>query len=589
MDRDTPSEQGRRHRIRVACTPCKIRKRKCNGENPCASCARYDYECYYDRRARTRKAVTAFQERQRLQGSVQCTSPEEPVTNSNVVGVENHSEAVAPATTSDQNMEANAGVVFPRTLSLKLNSITNTQNGDCPGWNLGIRHNPRRSEKSVTWILAHGAWKVLCNAYAQHVHPIYGFLDLESLYVTAQRRWEDSHATNEYDSVICGVAALGSLFSPQANWEQERHLVECAKEILETSGTIANPSLQDAAGWILRTLYLRCSSSPHAAWMASCISLHIVEAMGLHRESSAGTVSLAYADTATSLPVGVGHERDVETKRRIFWIAKLLNTWISFEYGRSRIILHGESCPQPKFEDGCNDHTSALISLFQLSEGLDPNKDIPATVLEDSLKQLENRDFGVDALTLSQTVLAFTIYRRLQLLGSSVNKTVIEHVISLGRRGLKASSRCVDANHPWWHVNNVPFQFTCILLAIDTPNSLVHVRDALTLLKKIACHFKTAKSHQAFETIDMLSRVSLSRKEQSVSVLKESILAGESSRPEIQQQQQFLAQDSTAHSGDGSLPLHYDNPYGLANLPGMANSTDWETFMRDLDFSAAFL
>ncbi|KAL1870022.1 hypothetical protein Plec18167_007540 [Paecilomyces lecythidis] len=495
---------------------------------------------------------------------------------------------IAPATTSDWNMEANAGVVFPRTLGLKLNSRNNTQNGDCPGWNLGIRHNPRRSEKSATWILAYDAWKVLCNVYTQHVHPIYGFLDLKSLYATAQRRWEDPHTTNEYDSVICGVAALGSLFSPQANWEQERHLVECAKEILETSGTIANPSLQDAEGWILRTLYLRCSSSPHAAWMTSCITLHIVEAMGLHQGSTTGTVPLVYADTATPLPVGVGHERDVETKRRIFWIAKLLNTWISFEYGRSRIILHGESCPLPKVEDGVNDYTSALISLFQLSEGLDPNKHIPATVLEDSLKQLESYDFGIDALTLSQSVLAFTIYRRLQLLGSGVKKTVIEYVISLGLRGLKACGRCVDANHPWWHVNNVPFQFTCILLAIDIPDSLVHVRDSFTLLKRIACHFGTAKSHQAFETVDMLVRLSLSRKEQSASVLKESILAGENFCPEIQRQQQFLTQDSTAHSGDGSFSLHYENPYGLANLRDMANATDWEIFIRDLDFSAAF-
>lgn len=588
MDRGSPSEQAPRHRIRFACTPCKVRKRKCNGENPCTSCTRYDYECYYDRPVRTRKAAAALQQRQHSRANTQAILAQGTVTDKNAVGVENHSEMVAPATISDRNMEANAGVVFPRTLGFKLDSRSNTQNVDCPGWNLGIRHNPRRSEKSVTWILAYGARKVLCNVYAEHVQPIYGFLDLESLYATAQRRWEDPHATNEYDSVICGVAVLGSLFSPQANWEQERHLVECAKEILETSGTIANPSLQDAAGWILRTLYLRCSSSPHAAWMTSCISLHIVEAMGLHQESTTGAFPLVYTDTATPSPVGVGYERDMETKRRIFWIAKLLNTWISLEYGRSRIVLHGESCPLPKVEDGVNDYTSALISLFELSEGLDPSKDIPATVLEDSLKQLESYDFGIDALTLSQSVLAFTIYRRLQLLGSSVNKIVIEHVISLGLRGLKASRRCVDVNHPWWHVNNVPFQFTCILLAIDIPDSLVHVRDSLTLLKMIACHFETAKSHQAFETVDMLVRLSLSRKEQGASVLKESIIAGENFRPEIQQQQQFLTQDSTAHNVDGPLPLHDENPYGVANLHDMANATDWEVFIRDLDFSTAF-
>lgn len=321
--------------------------------------------------------------------------------------------------------------------------------------------------------------------------------------------------------------------------------------------------------------------------MSSCISLHIVEALGLHQDSTTGTIPLSHGNTSP-LPTGLGLARHVEIQRRTFWVSKLLNTWISFEYGRSRIILHGEYCPLLIVEDGRYDHTSTMVSLFQLSEDLDPTKDIPATVLEDTLKQLDSFNFEGNALTLSQSVLAFTIYRWLRLLGLSSNRTVIERVISIGRRGLEASHRCVDANHPWWHVNNVPFQFTCILLSIDTPDSLAQVRDSLTLLKRTACHFGTAKSHQAFETIDMLVRLSLSRKERGASLLKESILASEYTIPETQQQrQQILAQDAAVHNSDGPLLFQLENTNDLTKSPDLSSTADWDVFIRDLDFSAA--
>lgn len=595
----------RRSRTRLACTPCKVRKRKCDGGNPCVTCTRYDYECYYDKPPRPRKSAAALlRHRQHQEADAQAsTSPQElPVksspqtagdTSSTNNKANDESQTVPTQLVSTERyMEANSGVLFPRTLGLKLNSRNNAQQGDCPGWNLGIRHSPRRSEKSITWILPYASWLELCQVYEKRVHPIYGFLDLQTVCATAQRRWEDPHATNEYDTVLCGVAALGSLFSFHPNWEQERHLVECAKEILETSGTIAKPTLDDAAGWLLRTLYLRCSISPHAAWMASCIALHIIEATGIHQESASGVVSLVYADTATPPSNSARQgQQEVEKKRRIIWIAKLLNTWISFEYGRSRVILREPSWSLPKPESRDGDYTSTLISLLQISENLDPNNDIPAVNLEHSLEELENYDFEVDALILSQSVLAFALYRRLQLLGLSVNKTAVERVINLGRRGLEAARRCIDSNCPWWHVNNVPFQFTCILLVIDTSDSLMHVRDSIAVLKRAADHFGTPKSHQAYETIELFVRLSQRRKEQDAVLLGKSLLTDNTSereqelQPATQPQQQNVV--TNINNMDDPLLWQNDISNGL-NLPDFVNPMDWEAFIRDpLDFSVA--
>lgn len=571
----------RRQRTRLACTPCKVRKRKCDGENPCATCTRYDYECYYDKPPRPRKSAATLLRRrqyeeanaqagtsQREESPAKSSSPHNADNNANGDSHENGSAQPA-STERERYMEANSGVHFPRTLGLKLNSRNNGQQGDCPGWNLGIRHIPRRSEKSITWVLSYAAWLELCHVYKERVHPIYGFLDLQLVCATAQRRWEDPHTTNEYDPVLCGIAALGSLFSSHANWEQERHLVECAKEILETSGTIAQPTVDDAVGWLLRTLYLRCSISPHAAWMASCTALHIIEATGIYQESASDNTAIP----PNSNSPGHGHQ-EVETKRRIIWIARLLNTWISFEYGRSRVILRGPwPIAKPESRDG--DCTSVLISLFQISEDLDPNKDIPVTNLESSLEQLEKYDFKVDALILSQSVLAFTIYRRLQLLGFSVNKTVIDRVINLGRRGIEAARRCIDSNCPWWHVNNVPFQFTCILLVIDTSDSLVHVQDSVAVLKKAAEHFGTPKSRQAYETVELFVRLSQRRKEQDATLL------GKSLPTTFGRAEQYNAVTDT-NNMDETL-LWQNNISNGPNLP-----MEWEAFIRDpLDFSGA--
>jgi hypothetical protein len=42
----------------------------------------------------------------------------------------------------------------------------------------------------------------------------------------------------------------------------------------------------------LRTFYLRLTGRPHGAWMASCISMHLVEASGLHKEMQ--TIAVVY-------------------------------------------------------------------------------------------------------------------------------------------------------------------------------------------------------------------------------------------------------------------------------------------------------
>ncbi|KAL2833830.1 hypothetical protein BDW59DRAFT_179484 [Aspergillus cavernicola] len=565
------TDHPRRRRTRLACQPCKLRKRKCDGHEPCDSCSRYDYHCLYEYRPQKKNARRNIADR----SSLPAAPAPAPAPAIETTPQESHAQSTSAGV---KYMEANSGVAFPHVLGLAL-SPQNTPKLQGFGWNLGIRGNPHRSEKSIVWILAKEEWQNLFAVYVDKIRPLYDFLDLQEVAVLAARRWEDPCATNIYDSLLCGIAALGSLFSsllPSTTTEKERHLVDCAKEILETTSTIANPTHNDAEGWVLRTLYLRCNNTPHAAWVASCTNMHIIEAIGLHQESP--SVSLVYSDTATATT-----GPNIARRRRLFWIAKLLNTWISFEYGRSRVVLRGQSCqypaPETEAEAGTNS-TADLLSIFRISESLDPDhhQAVQSTDLESLLHRLASYNFNSDAVVLSQTVLAFAIYRRLRLScpGLNTNTTVMDQVITLGRKGLEACSRSIAENCPWWHVAYVPFQFTCVLLAMDTREALTHVRDSLATLKRAAGFFGTVNPCRASETAELLVRLSQRQKEQDAALLCQSV---ESGGEQIQ---------STGSVGGPERFMWLDNA-----LPGQlapTTSCDWDAFIRDpLDFSSTFL
>lgn len=120
----------------------------------------------------------------------------------------------------------------------------------------------------------------LASIYFEKVHPYYGFLHKESFLENMNLRWLNVSAFEPYDVVLCGVAAMGYLFSQKKAVAAELHLVESARSALEQSSASGLPSLTMICGWTLRLAYLRHTASPHSAWMASCSLLHLIEASG---------------------------------------------------------------------------------------------------------------------------------------------------------------------------------------------------------------------------------------------------------------------------------------------------------------------
>ncbi|KAJ5594167.1 uncharacterized protein N7459_000375 [Penicillium hispanicum] len=488
-----------RQRVKRACETCKVRKRKCDGREPCGFCLRYEYDCGYG--PQTRRKTNEPQ----VSGSVASSTAEQHGSRSST------EHPVNTPGLGHQHRGESSGAAFPRMVGLELNQA------DAPrvygvSWNLGLREEPAPCLTSITALLSVNEMQSLAHAYLVHIHPVYGILDSDSLKSEITSRWQNPSAAADYDSILCGVAALGSLYSGDEGHLREGDLFKCARELLEISSIMRRPTLHHAVAWVLRTLYLRSTNSPHASWMASCTTIHVIEATETRQDHALETTT-----NTTYQSFGM----DEETRRRLIWVALKLNAWISFEYGRPRVSIKNVLCDLPSPRD--KDFTDSLIQLYQISDRLDPDHHSHAADLQESLGQIENLVIDHDVVTLSRANLALAIYRNLRVTSIPISSDVLACVIRLGNTGLDAAVRLGQARQPWWHVANVPFQYICTLLAIDSRESLSNVGHALRSFKTIGQYFHTRNLQQAVETAEFLVRLSQRRKKSDLDALNEGL------------------------------------------------------------------
>ncbi|KAJ5608402.1 hypothetical protein N7537_005021 [Penicillium hordei] len=114
----TISTPKRKH-SRVACEPCRDRKRKCNGQSPCNTCSDWGYECHY---------------------RCQPTSPSQPPSLALIAAPFDAAPAKSDTTLKKNErqygekvlrcLEANPGASFVRNISIKIDAT------DAPKMNL---------------------------------------------------------------------------------------------------------------------------------------------------------------------------------------------------------------------------------------------------------------------------------------------------------------------------------------------------------------------------------------------------------------------------------------------------------------------
>ncbi|KAK5677903.1 hypothetical protein LTS10_009786 [Elasticomyces elasticus] len=523
---------GKRQRAKQACEPCRLRKRRCDGNSPCNMCTQFEYKCYFEKHPRKRSKLVergeALHDHSASGGA--SVSPNGVVA---AAGHQDRSKAVGfgelPAredrsgledATKLRSLEANSGLAFARYLGLKLDPSSGPKLFTF-GWNLGSSTYAFPKVQPITELLGREQMFALAGLYFGNVHPLYGFLDQEWVMEQLGSRWSvvPGEVCKVPDHLLAGIAALGILWvqGDQSGLKEVvlPKVVELAKQSLEGTSIMQPPCLMDVQSWNLRSLYLRLTDHPHATWMATCTAMHLVESTGIHQEQSSSTLHYASAM--------VEDERvdAVEIRRRTFWIARMLNTWFSFEYGRTRVALRGITCRLPTAREG--DYTTDYINLYSVSCCLDPDRTNQAEQWEEFIRHLESLEARHDGIVLSKANLALCGYRRIRLANPTLSNELLGRIISIGLKGLDAARRTAEKGAPWWHVANVPFQVICVFLAMDVRESLMHIATAMRTLEDVVERFKTAAMKEALKTARFLVRLSKRRKDEDSDVLGRSL------------------------------------------------------------------
>ncbi|KAM3426873.1 hypothetical protein NHJ13734_009221 [Beauveria thailandica] len=492
------STQGRK-RSRLACQTCRDLKRKCDGAEPCGTCVRFEYPCRYSAGSKMRNKPA-----DRAGHAPPPPPPRSAGLLSQLPSPVDNAATITPASSSSvqhqaRSLEANSGPAFVRRLGFKSESKSGGGGGGSSSssprvqtfaWNafLGSRQTVQSPmARPVTELLSQQRMSYLAGVYFQKLHPTYSFVDAGELEQHVRLRWARPSVPEPVDAVLCGVAALGCLFSQVDADRTEPELVESAKCMLEQSFSDP-PSVSRISAWLLRVIYLRLAGTHYPAWMASCTVLHMLEAAGMTVED-ADPVALR-PDTEQS--------SNIEVKRRLLAVSQHLNTWMSYDMGLSRVSLSGVTCALPSKRPG--EYTTELMELLPFTIQLDPEKTQAASELESALQIVLDRVHTRPPTILGQCNLALCLCRRLRSMEFTLPDATIQRILVLTASGIQAAREILADRAPWHHMAYVPFQIVCVLLAIDTVSSISQLRDAMQCLQDVAAVYNTHATREAMRT-----------------------------------------------------------------------------------------
>jgi hypothetical protein len=465
-------------------------------------CTQFEYKCYFEKHPRKRSKLV---EQDAVENGIVQASP---TRNATPPREETSQEDMSKM----QSMEANSGIAFTKLLGMRLDASAGPKLFTF-GWNLGTGSSSVPIVNPISGFLTQDQMVAMARLFFANAHPLYGILDVEWFMKQVMLRYSSQKPVQCPDHLMAGVAALGTLFGDNSLDSVLPALIDSAKLSLESTSTMQPATIYDVQSWILRTIYLRATGHPHACWMASSITMHLIESCGLQQEKDA-TSSVMYPPTND-------HMNDLEIRRRTFWIARLLNTWVSFEYGRNRVALRGITSKLPAHREG--DFTREYIDLYSISCCLDPDNADKPTQWEEFLRQLEQYDAPHDCMELSRANLGLCAYRRLRLGNPNLASDTINRIVAIGLGGLQAARNQANQGMPWWHVANVPFQCICVFLAIDTRESLTHIGTAMRTLEMVVKRFDTVAMKEALKTARFLVRLSKKKKDEDSEVLEKSL------------------------------------------------------------------
>ncbi|KAF7551140.1 hypothetical protein G7046_g7805 [Stylonectria norvegica] len=535
----------RRKRARKACIPCHQRKRKCDGGLPCGTCTTYEYNCSYAGAADDDDETTGNTgggqyaplpaKRVNLSGgsslATRATATSRNVRSPSQAegspreadGSSNGSSALGAGvitTSTDQHKSRQTGacaaMAFPHILSEVLGSDSHSKTHSL-AYNFGIRPDEASGAHVLLGtLISEVDLEIFSGLYFSVLAPIGDLLEPKIYSQRCRDYYHGSASTMiAFGAVAAGVAALGSFLSTNRH-PREPNLVQYAKAILDDPASMHMLGIDHIVAWAMRVLYLRATSRPSNAWIASCTAMHLCEAVGLHKQENINDLVSA---TGAAL---AGH--DADRLRRIFWISWAGHNLLSYEYDRSAVSFRAVTCEAIIPASGSV--ADQFVQIAQIIPTLNSpfhfecQPKTPQEDLFERIKALEKLRYTHPFLVVTKAELAFCFYRHIYQLKSGISDDIIKIVIDIGNAAVDAAQQLANQGHLFWNVIGSVFQYACVLLAIDKPAASVHIAAAFKGLEYLVKAADTGLTREALSMARHLLSLHTAKKRKELAQLE---------------------------------------------------------------------
>ncbi|KAL4939109.1 hypothetical protein BDV06DRAFT_199484 [Aspergillus oleicola] len=540
---------GKRRRARKACIPCHQRKRKCDTVYPCTMCITYGYTCRYagDKTARTtstddsalippstrrvsldaggRSGPTNRSSTARSPGPGNWSHIERGPRSHQADSLSTQSPTVVPDASPGifdeqkfRHSGASAAMAFPHILGAAFGSDSPPKMRSF-AYNFGIRPEEASSAHGFLGdLISEEDLGFFSNVYFSILGPIGDVMD-PRIYAHRCRDYYHTSSSGRnavaFAAVAAGAAALGSFLFPNRH-PRESDLVQYAKAILDDPASMRLHGIDHIVAWGLRVFYLRATTRPSNAWIASCTQMHLSEAIGLHEEENIKKMA--------SISGAAAPGYDADRLRRIFWISWAGHIMLSYEYDRSPVHFRSVTCESIMPVSGSlADRFVRLIQLipsqnspFQLEwQPLTPS----AEILE-HLKVLQEFKTTHPFLVVTKAEIAFCFYRRLYQLKTRIPEDAINTIIDSGNAAIDAAEQQATQGRLFWNVIGSVFQYATVLLAIDTPTASAHIGSAFRGLENLTMAADTVMTREALSIARHLLSLKTAKKRRELSQLE---------------------------------------------------------------------
>ncbi|KAL3479418.1 hypothetical protein BJX99DRAFT_78352 [Aspergillus californicus] len=517
----------KRKRARKACAPCHQRKRKCDNEYPCSMCTTYGYNCSYgDDTATAGDGVHVPPPAKRVSPDSRDGLTRRPYREQSpheAGGSSTKSPTVvagAPAGIFDEHKSryagASAAMAFPHILGVALGSDSAPKMRSF-AYNFGIRPEEQADTHcSLGKLISEEDLGRFSGVFFSALAPVGDVLD-PRIYAQRCRDYYYSFGGTgiAFAAVAAGVASLGSFLSPNRH-PRESDLVQYAKAILDDPASMRLLSIDHVIAWGMRVLYLRATTRPSNAWIASCTQMHLCETVGLHEEGNIKKIA-SMAGAAE-----LGH--DADRLRRIFWISWAGHNMLSYEQDCSAVQFRAVTCqailPTP------GSVASDFVRLVQIIPApnspfhLQRQPSSPSDELFERLKALDELQVTYPFLVVTKADIALCFYRRAYQLKTWIPDNFIKLVIESGNAGVQAAEQLASQGRLFWNVIGSVFQYACVLLAIDTPTASVHIGTAFKGLENLVKAADTGLTREALSIARHLLSLNMAKKRKELAQLE---------------------------------------------------------------------